>query len=36
LRLKAGYRILEGGASNDEVYTFALIHYALVGAVLTF
>jgi len=36
LRLKAGYRILEGGASNDEVYTFALVHYAVVGAVLTF
>ena len=35
-RLKAGYRILEGGASNDKVYTFALIHYAVVGAVLTF
>ena len=36
LRLKAGYRILEGGASNDKVYTFALVHYAVVGAVLTF
>ena len=36
LRLKAGYRIVEGGASNDEVYTFALFHYAVVGAVLTF
>lgn len=23
-----GYRILEGGADNPEVYTFALIHYA--------
>jgi hypothetical protein len=29
--LKVGYRILEGGADNDEVYTFSLIHYALVG-----
>jgi hypothetical protein len=36
LRLKAGYRILEGGASNDKVYTFALIQYAVFGAVLTF
>ena len=26
-----GYRILEGGADVDEVYTFALIHYASVG-----
>ncbi len=29
--LKAGYRILEGGADNDEVYTFALVHYAVAG-----
>jgi hypothetical protein len=29
--LKAGYRILEGGADNDEVYNFALFNYALVG-----
>ncbi len=28
---KAGYRLLEGGADNDEVYNFALIHYASVG-----
>jgi len=27
----AGYRILEGGADNDEVYNFALVHYAAVG-----
>lgn len=32
LRLKAGYRILEGGADNAEVYTFALVNYFLVGA----
>ncbi len=24
----AGYRMLEGGADNDEVYTFAWLHYA--------
>jgi hypothetical protein len=29
--LKAGYRILEGGADNDEVYTFSLFNYAAVG-----
>lgn len=34
LDLKFGYRILEGGADNDEVYTFALFHYAAVGAVM--
>jgi len=28
---KAGYRLLEGGADNDEVYSFALFHYAAVG-----
>jgi len=31
LGLKAGYRILEGGADNDEVYTFSLFNYASVG-----
>ena len=29
--LKAGYRILEGGADNDEVYNFALFNYASLG-----
>ncbi len=29
--LKAGYRILEGGADNDEVYNFALFNYAAAG-----
>ena len=27
----AGYRILEGGADNDDVYTFSLFQYAVVG-----
>ncbi len=36
LALKTGYRILEGGADNDEVYTFSLFHYIVAGAVLTF
>lgn len=34
--LKAGYRILEGGADVDEVYNFTLVHYAVIGAVFTF
>lgn len=32
--LKAGYRLLEGGADNDEVYTFAAVHYLAAGVVL--
>ena len=27
----AGYRTLEGGADNDDVYTFAWLHYALAA-----
>jgi len=30
-RLYAGYRTLEGGANNSNVYTFAWLHYAVVG-----
>ena len=30
-RIKAGYRMLEGGADNDEVYTFSMFHYAVIG-----
>jgi hypothetical protein len=33
--LKAGYRLLEGGADNDEVYNFALFNYASVGLFYT-
>jgi hypothetical protein len=29
--LRAGYRILEGGADNDEVYNFALFNYISAG-----
>jgi hypothetical protein len=36
LILKAGYRIVEGGADNDQVYTFALIHYASLGLLFHF
>jgi hypothetical protein len=34
--IRAGYRILEGGANNDEVYNFALFNYASVGISYTF
>jgi hypothetical protein len=34
--LKAGYRILEGGADNDKVYTFSLFHHAVAGIVVRF
>jgi hypothetical protein len=34
--LKAGYRLLEGGADNDQVYTFALVHYLAAGVVIRF
>ena len=33
---KVGYRILEGGADNDEVYTFAMYHYATAGLIIGF
>jgi hypothetical protein len=36
LRMRVGYRILEGGADNDEVYNFALFHYVLAGLSYTF
>ena len=36
LDIRAGYRILEGGADNDEVYNFALFHYASFGISYTF
>lgn len=32
--IKTGYRILEGGADNDVVYTFSMFHYAVVGAII--
>jgi len=34
ITLRAGYRMLEGGADNDEVYNFAWIHYGVIGATL--
>lgn len=36
LMARLGYRILEGGADNAEVYNFALLHYASVGVTYTF
>jgi hypothetical protein len=36
VRLRLGYRVLEGGADNDEVYTFALAHYISAGLTWTF
>lgn len=30
--LATGYRMLEGGADNDEVYTFAWLHFAQITA----
>ncbi|PBQ30346.1 hypothetical protein CNR22_00735 [Sphingobacteriaceae bacterium] len=36
LSVKLGYRILEGGADNDEVYNFSSVHYASLSATWTF
>ena len=36
LELRFGYRILEGGADNDNVYTFTLFHYGSIGLTATF
>lgn len=36
LKVRGGYRILEGGADNDEVYTFSLFHYAAIGLSYSF
>lgn len=31
LSIRAGYRFLEGGSGGTNVYTYALIHYGLIG-----
>jgi hypothetical protein len=36
ITLKAGYRILEGGADNDEVYNFSLFNYLSAGTIIVF
>lgn len=33
--IKAGYRVVEGGADTDEIYNFNWINYASVGVLLT-
>lgn len=34
--LRIGYRTVEGGADNDEVYNFSWLHYAVTGIDLRF
>jgi hypothetical protein len=34
--VRVGYRMVEGGADNDEVYSFAWFHYIVVGLAMTF
>lgn len=36
LAFSTGYRLLEGGADNNEVYTFSLFHYIVAGAAWSF
>lgn len=36
LSLRAGYRILEGGADVEEVYNFALVHFVSAGLTYVF
>jgi hypothetical protein len=36
MSLRLGYRLLEGGADNDQVYTFTWLNYAVVGFVARF
>jgi hypothetical protein len=36
ISLKAGYRILEGGADVESVYNFTLLNYVIAGAVFRF
>jgi hypothetical protein len=36
LELRVGYRTVEGGADNDAVYSFAWLHYVVVGLVVGF
>lgn len=36
LELRIGYRTVEGGADNDQVYSFAWFHYVVVGMAIGF
>jgi hypothetical protein len=35
VEVRLGYRLLEGGADNDEVYNFTLLNYAVLGVSIT-
>jgi hypothetical protein len=34
--LKAGYRMIEGGADVPQVYNFTMLHFLAVGPVFEF
>jgi hypothetical protein len=34
--LRVGYRMIEGGADNDQVYSFAWLHYVVAGLGMSF
>jgi hypothetical protein len=34
--VRVGYRILDGGADSDTVYSFGRFHYSMIGATYTF
>ena len=36
ISLKLGYRILEGGADAGSVYSFTLVHYIVLGSIISF
>jgi len=36
MQMHVGYRLLEGGADNDEVYNFSMFNYASIGFIYTF
>jgi len=36
MHMRAGYRLLEGGADNDEVYNFSMFSYGSLGFTYTF
>lgn len=36
LKLKAAYRMVEGGANVESVYNFTMLHFANVGLIVTF
>jgi hypothetical protein len=36
IELRVGYRMVEGGADNDEVYSFAWFHYVVAGIGMSF